>query len=577
MLLEAPRFFSSTFIRAIPTTLGNLRIAHMARKILPSLLSSPTMKPEAHLVVMAIPAWGHVRPLCAFVARVVQLHPAYVTFLIAGDNVSRVRNELAQYFLSPEQEGLSRYIRVIGLGSLVPLANPVPHLFYMGSIAQTYEHMYGEMLQSRSVTCAWTGDVHQAFPSPTVVIVDICSAYAVQSTRTISGRTVPVLAWVATPASSLIRLFGDESRGGIGDLGAKIYERAAETGQRAEDVSGDVYRDCEGAVVRVPGLPEHYDHEWHPQEPRSASRIPWVIHKGYASLQDCDGAISISSEAYEPVSTKAVHEWFQEEGKEFFAPGPLTVPIPGLSSPNPCASISGSNAETDSKVQNLLDLAFEKYGKQTLFYIAFGSVFWPKDSNHVWELIYTLLDLEIPFIFSHASFGSSGIPKDVVTRVTESGIGLMLPWTPQQLILSHPATGWFLSHCGANSIMESLYQGIPLICWPQEGDQPANALYLSTALDVSFELLQVRTGLGRRKVYRDGTIPTGTLESIRAEFRDVLSRAKGPSGERKRENALKVSQALIGAWSDAGVSRETMARFISRFVVGVTDKGRIEQ
>jgi len=328
-----------------------------------------------------------------------------------------------------------------------------------------------------------------------------------------------------------------------------------------------VFRDCCGSIVKIPGLPDHYDHEWHPQDPRSASRIPWVIHKGHRSLRDCDGAISITSEAYEPETTRAVHDWFSEEGKQFFAPGPLTVPIAGLSRPVSRTSPGSSDlSPQDVKVQALLERSFEKYGKQSLIYIAFGSVFWPKESNHVWELVYTLLDLEIPFIFSHASL-SGGIPDDITRRVSDSGLGLLLEWCPQQMILSHPATGWFLSHCGANSVLESLYQGVPLICWPQEGDQPANAAYVSTALDVGFELMQVRTGLGRRKLYRDGTIPAGTLEAVRTEFRDVLCQARGMAGERKRENVQKVLNKLEAAWSDGGVSRETMARFVKKFVL----------
>ena len=78
--------------------------------------------------------------------------------------------------------------------------------------------------------------------------------------------------------------------------------------------------------------------------------------------------------------------------------------------------------------------------------------------------------------------------------------------------------------------------------------------------------MQVRTGLGRRKLYRDGTIPAGTLEAVRAEFRDVLCQARGRPGERKRENAQKVLNRLEAAWLDGGVSRETMTRFVKKFV-----------
>ena len=56
---------------------------------------------------------GHVRPLCAFVARVVQIHPVYVTFLIAGDNVSRVRTEITQYFVASEHRSLMGLIRLV--------------------------------------------------------------------------------------------------------------------------------------------------------------------------------------------------------------------------------------------------------------------------------------------------------------------------------------------------------------------------------------------------------------------------------------------------------------------------------
>lgn len=54
---------------------------------------------------------GHIRPLCAFVARVVQMQPVYVTFLIAGDNVARVQAEIDQYFLAPEHHILLTLIR----------------------------------------------------------------------------------------------------------------------------------------------------------------------------------------------------------------------------------------------------------------------------------------------------------------------------------------------------------------------------------------------------------------------------------------------------------------------------------
>lgn len=62
--------------------------------------------------------------------------------------------------------------RVIGLGSLVPSVQE--HVFSMGTIAQTYQQIYIDMLHCRPVTCAWTGTIHPAWNvKPTLVITDV--------------------------------------------------------------------------------------------------------------------------------------------------------------------------------------------------------------------------------------------------------------------------------------------------------------------------------------------------------------------------------------------------------------------
>ncbi|GLJ36108.1 hypothetical protein SUGI_0724360 [Cryptomeria japonica] len=66
------------------------------------------------------------------------------------------------------------------------------------------------------------------------------------------------------------------------------------------------------------------------------------------------------------------------------------------------------------------------------------------------------------------------LPEGFIEATRTRGI-VIHGWVPQLLILSHPSTACFLSHCGWNSTLESISAGLPMLAWPLILDQFANA------------------------------------------------------------------------------------------------------
>ncbi|KAK4481092.1 hypothetical protein RD792_011963 [Penstemon davidsonii] len=112
----------------------------------------------------------------------------------------------------------------------------------------------------------------------------------------------------------------------------------------------------------------------------------------------------------------------------------------------------------------------------SVLYISFGSFI--QTSKHVIEEIaYGLLLSDVNFIWivredSVNSDDSDVFPDGFRDEINEKG--LVITWCDQIKILSSPAIGGFLTHCGWNSVLESMWCGVPMICYPLKYDQPVN-------------------------------------------------------------------------------------------------------
>ena len=61
--------------------------------------------------------------------------------------------------------------------------------------------------------------------------------------------------------------------------------------------------------------------------------------------------------------------------------------------------------------------------------------------------------------------------------------------------------------------------------------------------------------MGAGKIYRNGRVPVATVDAVKSEMRDILERAYGEEGARKRANILNLRKTLQAAWSENGVAR----------------------
>ncbi|KAK1263812.1 UDP-glycosyltransferase 83A1 [Acorus gramineus] len=171
---------------------------------------------------------------------------------------------------------------------------------------------------------------------------------------------------------------------------------------------------------------------------------------------------------------------------------------------------------------------------KSVVYVAFGSftVFTPQQFQEL------ALGLEMmgrrflwvvrPDITEKGNTTFSGGFKERV-----AGRGKMVGWSPQQRVLAHPSVACFVSHCGWNSTMEGITNGVPFLCWPYFADQFLNEAYICDTWKVGLRLSKNAEGIvtrGEIKAMVEALLGDGDVVGRALELKEVAARSIGEGG-----------------------------------------------
>ncbi|XP_058110925.1 UDP-glycosyltransferase 76B1-like [Magnolia sinica] len=160
-----------------------------------------------------------------------------------------------------------------------------------------------------------------------------------------------------------------------------------------------------------------------------------------------------------------------------FAVGPLCKFSPGS---------SNSLLTQDYSCMAWLD----KQAPQSVIYISFGSLASITKTDLV-EIAWGLANSDQPFLWVVRPGSIHGHDCNELLEGFEEKTrerDQIVKWAPQQEVLAHPSVGGFWTHNGWNSTLESICEGVPMLCSPYLWDQNVHARYVSHVWRVGMQL-----------------------------------------------------------------------------------------
>ncbi|KAK9058220.1 hypothetical protein SSX86_023060 [Deinandra increscens subsp. villosa] len=224
--------------------------------------------------------------------------------------------------------------------------------------------------------------------------------------------------------------------------------------------------------------------------------------------------------------------WNRNYAPKAWLVGPFCVAIPQT-----------TPKETAEKPKWIQWLDVKLAAHEPVLYVCFGS----QAEASVEQLVEVAVGLER----SNVSFVWVVKPKELrligegfEARVEGRG-KVVAEWVDQMDILKHEAVCGFMSHCGWNSVLESICAGVGILAMPLIAEQHLNARMVVEEVGMGLRLWP------RDKVAR-GVVGAEEVAEVAVEL------MRGEGGRRVRKRAEEVREGAYGAMKEGGSSSRTL-------------------
>ncbi|KAH7851885.1 hypothetical protein Vadar_017794 [Vaccinium darrowii] len=163
------------------------------------------------------------------------------------------------------------------------------------------------------------------------------------------------------------------------------------------------------------------------------------------------------------------------------------------------------------------------------------------------KIVVGLEELRVNFLWVRKK-SESELDDGFEDKVKERGL-VVRDWVDQRAILEHGSIQGFLSHCGWNSVLESICAKVPILAWPMMAEQPLNARLVVEEIKVG---LRVETSNGSVRCFVKS-------EGLKKMVRELM---EGEMGKEVRKKVKEVGDAAKEAIEKGGSSWHNLNQLI---------------